>query len=324
MTSRFLLVSLVLAGCALDEDPTLSTAESSLTVTQWHDDHQIPNQLAARQPALAYFKNRLHLIHSGSTYANELWWSKFDGTTWSTNVKLTATSDVPVRLAVFEDRLYMVTGHNGRVELQSTDGTTWTNPIGLNVSGRAAPSIAVHGTKLYLATCDWDDVMLDVLNGTGVTRVWTHTLNGNEFAACNSTTMASFGGKLHMIWNETQYATGWDPTEDKFDHPLHELIGVPGSYFVVDEDIGMRSENAPALVVCNGTAHLVHGGDDSPTNLWWSYQPTTSTSTGWSTNAQIQNQSSHSGVGLGCNAFVIPTMVHNGGSNNQLWWSEFQ
>src|SRR5688572_15633858 len=105
-----LLATLALTGCLDDTDPELAEVESAVTVGGWADDVQIPNQQSARQVGLAYHATKLagaavHMVHAGSSSPNELWWSKFTGTSWSANVKLSMTSDATPALASHNERL---------------------------------------------------------------------------------------------------------------------------------------------------------------------------------------------------------------------------
>src|SRR5688572_15387482 len=109
-----LFATLAVTGC-LDEsesDLELAETESAVTVGGWADDVQIPNQHSARQVGLAYHATKLagaavHMVHAGSSSPNELWWSKFTGTSWSANVKLAMTSDATPALASYNERLYV-------------------------------------------------------------------------------------------------------------------------------------------------------------------------------------------------------------------------
>jgi hypothetical protein len=83
----------------------------------------------------------------------------------------------------------------------------------------------------------------------------------------------------------------------------------------------MHSRRPVAMTTCNGNVFLVHGGDDTPDQIWWSMRPATGSGS-WIPNERLTNQTSDAGAGIGC-FDTTPIIVHNGGTN-QLWWASYR
>jgi hypothetical protein len=345
----------LLAGCLDDpgmEDPELGELESASTLG-WSDDAQIPNQQSARQVGLAYFGSRLHMLHNGSAYPNEVWWSRFDGTSWSSNIKITNLSaDGTPALAAWNGRLYTAfkkPGANTIVVSSSSSGATWTTPVtaapttsGSNANGsytltpKRAPSLAVHNNRLYLAHCmhihstfsngdthDTDAVELWRYDSGTWTRVGPRTLMFDAFE-CTGVSLASYGGDLHVLYNERFH--DWLLYNERFHDWLSDFTYLNEKAFDPDNYTGvesvytdMQSRRPPSVAVCGSYAYLVHSGDDSPSDIWATRRAVTSTD--WPADTRLTNQTSDDGATVGCFG-TRPIMVHNGGTN-QLWWAHY-
>lgn len=73
-------------------------------------DERIPDQKSKAGPALAAFDNTLHLVHLGTGWSNDIWYSRSLGGNWSVNEKLfpIQKSHVSPALVAGRQRLHMV------------------------------------------------------------------------------------------------------------------------------------------------------------------------------------------------------------------------
>ena len=337
MRASLLLFAIVAAGCVVD-DAALTTLESDLDVSQWQDDWRIPNQNSARQVALATFGGKVHMVHSGDSSPAELWSSTFDGTSWSPNVRIAgvSSSSAPA-LAVFGGRLRLVyRTTNGLscplLRTLNTDGTVGSDEI--QILGEPAmvggASMAVHDGKLLIAYC------VHPVSGLGsrdtlIIKQYTGGTNVSDYVRfpigapadffgnatlCKNVSIASFGGQLH-VFHRAVNAHTWGN-----DWYVGEHVGTGSSTDGYSyERTNMVSQKPMSMVVCGGFAHMVHGGQTNPNEIWWSHRSLTASS--WSNNVKVPDQEAPAGAALGCGTDGVPLMVHNG-SNNYLWHSRFQ
>ena len=309
---------LILAACVPPTDDDLSAYESELSVTSWSDDEQIPNQQSAYAPALVWWDGLLHMVHNGSSDPSQLWTSDFNGSSWSTNVKIRdGVTGRPALTVMPDGTLVMVYQANGLVierRASRSSGRVRATLALPDLAVGSKPSVAAHAGTLYVAYCDDEKVALDEVIGRIATRVWTRTVpNGGT---CYGTSLASFNSELHLVWTErfeTDYAGVIRTT-----HPMKELV--MGRTTRTVQALPMNSAQPVSMTVCDGWVHLMHGGDWNSQELWWTYRAASGTSS-WATNERVQG--SHDGAGIGCRAGT-PIMVHPGVTTNHLWYSTFE
>lgn len=320
--TRLLLLALAACVAAPDE----SEIERALTAAQWQPDVRIYGQYTSRQVALAYYGDRLHMVHVGSNGdPTQLYWSKFDGADWTTNVPITGTSSREPGLVVFGGvmRLFFrATNGSGNIVHTRFNGTAWSTPIVGTRSMGSGPSPTVHDNRLLIGYCtpgisgnpSQGVTILDYRLGAYETFLELATPNGDE---CKHVTIASFNGKLHIIASLKE-PDGQFPWE-KGDWYMYEWTR--SSSLNVADRLPMSTRRPMSTVVCDGRLHLVHSGNSTTTEIWWSFRSLTSTR--WRADERIPDQSSHSGGALGCFDNTTPILVHNGYSDDVLWWSQF-
>lgn len=314
-TSSLLL--LAVAGC-LAGDPALDTDDSALSVWQWTDDVQIPTQSSSYQVGLAPLGSNLHMVFTQST--GELATSRFDGSRWATRTALGTYADYGPALVNHNGRLvalYHARGQNRLLMTTSADGQSWTVPVNAGTTLGAdtllyAPAAVVHGGDVYVGYCRrtsaGDRVRIERLSA----GVWTEAASYPTAFRCKHVAMGTLpDGRLDILWTMESNATGW--------WYLAEVAGLgrPSSSWPLVAN-PMKSKKPPSIATCNGVTHLVHGGDSTPSEIWWSF----ANSGRWFADIKVPNQSSDGGAAIGCLAGRRAIMVHNGGYP-QLWWSEF-
>jgi hypothetical protein len=132
----------------------------------WSDDVRIPNDNhpygTSGPPAAAVYNDKLYCIREGRRGEGKLWWSTFDGHTWSRDAYLPnsenayGTSGRP-GLAAFNGKLYCVhegPGDGGSLYCTTYDGTNWSNDVQIPNSNApfetsGPPALAVFNGVLY-------------------------------------------------------------------------------------------------------------------------------------------------------------------------------
>jgi hypothetical protein len=136
--------------------------------TSWSQDQQLTtsgngNVGTSGSPALAVYNGKLYCIHEGRGHSGYLWYTTFDGTTWTADQQLTTSGNGnvgtsgPPALVAYQDKLLCI--HEGRANagyLWYTvfDGGTWSQDQQLpdqknNYGTSGAPGLAVYQDTLY-------------------------------------------------------------------------------------------------------------------------------------------------------------------------------
>ena len=279
---------------------------------RWSDAQRVEDQKSKAPPALASFGGVVHMVHLGDT-SNDLWWSKFDGTSWSENEKIPGQkSKASPALAEFGGLLHMV--HLG----DSSNDIWWsrfdgTNPWTENEKipgqkSKASPALAAFDGHLHMVHLgdSSNDIWWSRFDGT---NPWTENEKIPGQKSKVSPALAVFRGVLHMVhlgddsndiwWSTLDSATGtWRPNSK-----------IPGQ----------KSRTAPALAALdNRFLHMVHLGDTS-NRLWWSVFGLF-----WRPNVTLPAHLSKVSPALA--AFqnrIIMVHVDARQQVNDLWWSQW-
>jgi GH18 family chitinase len=143
--------------------------------TTWSEDKQLRtgpkgdgNVGTSGSPALIVFQDTLYCLHEGHAQDGYLWYTTFDGTTWSKDQQIktgdrkdgnVGTSGAP-GLAIFQDTLYCVHEgfrQNGYLWYTTFDGMTWSKDQQIKTGDRkngtvgtsGAPGLAIFQDTLY-------------------------------------------------------------------------------------------------------------------------------------------------------------------------------
>jgi hypothetical protein len=305
-----------LTGC-LSEDE-LGSSESDITVNGWLDDLKIPNAVGAYQVGLSQLGTKLHMMYfDSSPYATTLKHATFDGSTW-TRTSTNLQADYGPALTTFNNQLYTIYhGYNQDRLLMSSssDGTTWSLPqaAGAPLSGatvRYAPAAGVMNSAMFIAYCIHDSKGDHVRVDQKLSTSWVTKQVFDVHGTCESVALGSTPDRnLRLI-----YVENYDGVAYMNDVRLAgDAGGFNGPYLLT-----FKSKKPPSVTTCNGILHMVHGGNSTPGEIWWSYLGTDGK---WVADKRVPNQTSDGGAQLACyNGDLL--MVHNGGYD-QLWWSQY-
>jgi len=286
----------------------------------WSENVPIPDQKSKAAPALAVFRNVIHMVHLGDS-SNDIWWStSTDGIAWTPNVRIPdQRSKATPALAVINDRLHMVHLGNTSNDIWWSifDGTRWNKSDGTpgneripDQKSKVAPALAVYDGKLHMVHLGntSNDIWWSMFDGVswkqgdGVTEGNTR-IKGQRSKA--SPALAAFGGRLHMVHLGESSNDIWWSSFDGNDWWSNVRIRC------------QKSKASPALTVFGGALHMVHLGDSS-NRLWWSIYDGSE----WTPNVVISNQKSKATPALVATpAGTQLLMVHLGDSSNNLWRS---
>lgn len=305
-----------LTGCVSDDLET-STTESDLSVYGWLDDTKIPYDASSYQVGLSPLGATLHMMYTDSG-SHLIKHGTFDGSQWGrTNTNLQA--DYGPALATFNNQLYTIyhsAGQNRLLMSTSSDGTTWSAPVaaGAALDGatlRYAPGAGVMNNILFIAYCIHDATGDHVRVDQKLSSSWTTKQTYDVYGTCKSAALGPTPDHgLRLIFNEESPDGTWYMNDVR----LYGDAGTSyGPYLLT-----FRSKKPSSVMTCNSVLHMVHGGNSSPEEIWWTYLGTDGR---WVQDHRVPSQASNGGAQLGCfNNRLM--MVHNGGYD-QLWWSEY-
>lgn len=307
---------MMIAGC-VDGEPLENELESEATVYAWSDDVPISGQRTDHQVGLARFGTALHMAYNAG--GGVLRWARFDGTSWTTAASMPGSVDYGPALVAFNNRLYAIykAQSQNRLMVTSTTGNTWSTPAtaGSTIgSGTilSAPSAVVHGGVLYTGYCTrtpaGDRVRIDRFDGA----TWQLVADYEAVFRCQNVALASHpDGVFDILFDVVSGYSG--------NRYMYEIRGTGAPVPSWQRRfLPMTSAKPMSVVTCNGITHLVHGGNATPREIWWTVRENGE----WLGDTRVPNQASYGGSALGC--FGTQTiMVHNGGYPD-LWWARYE
>lgn len=247
------------------------------------------------------------MVHLGNT-SNDIWVSSYNGSSWSTNVRVpNQQSKATPAIVEHNGLLHMVYLGNTSNELwhSTFNGTSWTTNVRIpNQQSKSRPALISYAGRLHM-----------VHQGNTSNDLWYSTFNGTSwspnmriagqaskatpaFAVLgNALYMAHLGNTSNDIWISTLGASGWSP---------NERLG------------GAKSKSTPAFATFNGNLCIVHTGDES-NDLWLSIFD----GNNYTRDIQLTGRSSRTSPAaatlLSRGARAQLHVVHIGESSNDLW-----
>ena len=338
---KTLIVLCAAAGCALSEEPDLSSMESALSPEQWDDGRWVDHaQRSNYQVGLASFGGRLHMLYRtdnlsggvwGSVNRPELKWSRFNGTSWSEPVQLDALqADYGPSMTVWNDQLVTIYNSYGenRLLMSTSRGQEWSTPVtagtSLGTSKLAyAPAVVNYRNVLYVAYCredsDRDRVQVDRFNGYEWTSAATFDVTSPW--KCKSVAAAALPGpKFRLVWNYHDPRTfgghipDWRVSEVSGSAVTSNLVRTS-----LSDETGNRSKKPMSIAHCDGVTHLLHGGYGDPEDIRWQAIENGQ----WGPSLWVPGKQSYGGAQLACFG-TRPIMVHNMEDESLLRMSEFR
>lgn len=118
----------------------------------WSTDTALPGHMSSRGPGLAVYNNQLYCVHRGAGNDQYLWWTRFNGTSWSTDIRMSGATTHAPALASFRGMLYCVykDSKNNRMWQTRFNGTSWDADKLLPAHETSSnPALAVYNDRLY-------------------------------------------------------------------------------------------------------------------------------------------------------------------------------
>lgn len=239
--------------------------EDPLALTRWAPNKPVANKASKETPAIANYNGKLHMVYT-ATSSNDLWYSSFDGNSWTTSIRIlnVARGSHPA-LASFNGKLYLVYIGNSSKDLMysSFNGSLWTHNIKIpNQSSKARPALASFNGKLHMVHLGntSNDLWYSSFNGTA----WSPNIQISNQSSKATPSLASFNNKLHMLHLGNTSNDIWHSSFD-------------GSSWTANERIPNQTSKAtPAIASIDNQAspfsrqlHMVHLGDTS-NDVWYS------------------------------------------------------
>jgi hypothetical protein len=142
-------------------------------------DEKLGTQHSQATPALAVYRNVLHLVHMGDS-SNDIWWSMFDGSSWKDShgspgdqpIK-SQLSQSPPALAVFNNELHMVHIGDSSNDIwwSAYDGNAWWSNRRIRCQfAQQTPRLAAQGGLLHM-----------VHMGDSSNTIWWSIYDGSEW-----------------------------------------------------------------------------------------------------------------------------------------------
>ena len=250
--------------------------------------------LTETTPSLASFNGKLYCVHPSTTLERNLWYSSFDGQTWSQEDTLNSgyngehKSGFPVGLVEFQGLLYCVyrsADLSFNLYYATFDGSSWSPDRTLSDdthTSTAGPGVAVYGNKLYCVhkggffdaniyycyfdgtTWSKDQLLQDSTNGT----------HKCDYAPA----VATYQGKLICVHRGTNSSTLWYSTFDGQSWSADMQLSNGGN--------GLHeSADSPALAVYGDLLYCLHRGNSLDTGLWYC----TFDGSAWSEDKQLSD-----------------------------------
>ncbi|MFC4591180.1 hypothetical protein [Sphaerisporangium corydalis] len=94
----------------------------------WSDNIAFPAHRSADGPALAVHNDRLYCVHRGGGNDRRLWWTRFDGNSWSPDTPMNGLTSRGPALATFNGFLYCAyrDSNNDQMWWTRFNGTSWS------------------------------------------------------------------------------------------------------------------------------------------------------------------------------------------------------
>jgi kumamolisin len=176
----------------------------------WAAQKQIPGIWSSTGPSLAVFDNEVVAAWKGMHFANvgvddqRLWYTTFNGSTWTPQQTIGGSSSVGPSLAVLGGKLYAAWKgmlDDERLWYSSFDGTTWAPQQQVPHLGGSGvgPAAAVFDGKLYLV---WkgigEDHRIFYITFDGTT--WSDQQDTGVGGTSDMVGLAVYNNQLHMAW----------------------------------------------------------------------------------------------------------------------------
>ncbi|MEU7062902.1 hypothetical protein [Streptomyces sp. NPDC046161] len=240
------------------------TSAPSAPDTIWSPDTALPSSMAlGGAPALAAFNDRLLCVSRGARNDSAVYWSMFDGNTWSTFLPVPGVQGVQdLALAthpISSSRTYCVYRSENKLHLMVFDGTSWTYLGTHSQTARDTPALTFYGSELLCVVRSVHS--LNWAKGSAESFAsWTfQTLY--DIATCGAPALGSTGDTTYLVARSGDGCRR--PVESRFE-------GTGWGAITALTAPGPVTDTTAALAPNYGKLHCVIRSADKSQELLWS------------------------------------------------------
>jgi hypothetical protein len=262
--------------------------------------------------AVETFNNKLYMVWKGMERDDRVFFSSFDGTSWTPQQQVTGIgSSTGVALTVYDGKLYMawkgILGDQG-IYYTHFDGKIWApQQLVPGIGSSVGPRLAVLGNNLFMA---WKGVESDQ-------RIFFNQFNGSSWTpqqfVINAATsvgpaVVNFNGAIYMVWKGMNGDQGlyWS----KFN----------GTSFAPQALIpNVGSSEGPSLAVFANSLYAVWKGQLGDQSIWFSNFNGTS----WAAQKRIPGVASSVGPGIAVFNNALYACWKGELGDQSIWFSNF-
>jgi hypothetical protein len=181
---------------------------SAYNGTTWSPQARVPSALT--QPiytshlTLAVYLGKLYVAWMGQNSGENIWYSAFNGTTWTAQHEAPHKAKGNPALAVYSGNLYLSWLYclNCKVSYETYNGTSWSSAATIPSTAFAGPALATYGGDLYdgWIISPSGDVTYAGFNGSS----WAPAASIPAVAvntACGAVALAAYLGSLYAAWS---------------------------------------------------------------------------------------------------------------------------
>ena len=270
---------------------------------------------------LSSYNGKLYAAWKGEVGDDRLFYSSFDGNTWTSQVTLAGNSSVgPALAASLGGSMFAAwKGEHSdeRLFFMKYTGNAWQQQQQIACSNNVfpassvGPSLAVFNNKLYAA---WKGSDSDQ-------SLWYASFNGSVWSSqiqiiCGTLIPASSIGPSLAVFNNKLYAA-WKGIAN--DQGIYCSSFDGGKWSSQIQIPNVASSVGPSLAVFNNKLYAAWKGDSSDQSLWYA----SFDGSKWSSQTQIPGVASSIGPALSEFNGKLYAMWKGSGSDQSLWYSFF-
>jgi len=251
--------------------------QATLNGTSWSGNKKISDTSkidpkSNHSPALATYRNEIIMVYKGAS-SNNIYWARFDGSTWTGNKKISDTSKIDPKsnlspaLAAYNNKLYMVyKGEStNNLYVAEFDGTTWTGNKKIKDISNIDPKsnepvgLGVYNNKLYMvykgeSTNDLYQATFDGTTWSGNTKIKDLSTISPE--SNYGPALAPIGDRLIMVYKGAH-------SNNIYQAELKESTWSGNTKISDISSIDPKSNYTPALTPYSNRLEMIYKGESS-------------------------------------------------------------
>jgi hypothetical protein len=181
---------------------------SAFNGSTWSAQKKVPSALTqsvyTSHLTLAVYLGSLYVAWMGDASPRHIWYSSFNGTTWTAQHEAPNGAQGNPALAVYQGKLYLSWLYcvDCKVSYETYNGTSWTGAATFPSDALAGPALATYSGDLYAAWIIYPsgDVTYAPYNGTNWLAEISIT-SASVNTGCGAPALAAYAGALYAAWS---------------------------------------------------------------------------------------------------------------------------